>query len=83
MHGCDENLALRICGSCNLHWYGLPNAPCPGTGCRSEATTQSLVTEREDLRSALRSLVDRIRRQGGYSTPEDQEALWHAEALLR
>jgi hypothetical protein len=34
------------------------------------------------LETALRGLVDRIRRDGGYASPEDQDALWAAEAAL-
>lgn len=35
-----------------------------------------------DLERVLRSLVVRIRKVGGYSTPEEQDVLWEAERVL-
>lgn len=35
-----------------------------------------------DLEHVVRSLVARIRKVGGYSTPEEQDVLWEAERVL-
>jgi Fe-S-cluster-containing dehydrogenase component len=35
------------------------------------------------LEIALRALISRLRRVGGYASPEDQQALWDAEWVLR
>ncbi len=35
------------------------------------------------LEAALRSPIDRIRRTGGYATPEEQDVLWRAEEVLK
>lgn len=34
------------------------------------------------LETALRSLIARVRRTGGYASPEEQAALWEAERVL-
>lgn len=55
-----------------------------GTGCHFTPQTRDLadIERIAELEEALRSLVNRIRRVGGYSTPEDQGSLWLAEQLL-
>ena len=35
-----------------------------------------------DLEGALRGLIGRVRKVGGYASPEEQEALWRAERAL-
>lgn len=45
--------------------------------------TEDLAGERvADLRTALSALIARVRRTGGYASPEDQAVLWHAERVL-
>jgi hypothetical protein len=48
--------------------------------------TQSLegqVARTTALEIVLRALISRLRRVGGYASPEDQQALWDAEWVLR
>lgn len=48
----------------------------------SDVCDEALIAQRDALRDALRSLVAHVRRVGGFMSPEDQETLWRAEALL-
>lgn len=49
-----------------------------GTGVVPAAATPDVTA----LTAALRALITRIRRVGGYSTPAEQQALWEAEQLV-
>lgn len=40
------------------------------------------VAANTDLTAALRALIARLRRTGGYATPEEQDALWRAEQVM-
>lgn len=83
------------CGTCGLRWSGRPGAQCPvghqdpdPDGSETADPPRPTVEDTPGanrvaaLESALRSLVTRVRRTGGYASPEEQAALWEAERVL-
>lgn len=76
-----SDLERRVCNDCGLAWYGLASAACPQCAQRTAAAVEQPGRVAE-LEGALRGLVARIRRVGGYATVEEQEALRHAEWVL-
>lgn len=81
------------CGTCGLRWSGRPGAQCPvghAAPDGSEPADPPRPTVEDTpganrvaaLETALRGLVARVRRTGGYASPEEQAALWEAERVL-
>lgn len=88
----QSTLSRLVCGGCGLAWYGVAGAECPQCALQPvvpegqpvAVPVQPAVSAREAaLESALRALVARIRRVGGYADDADQLALWRAEQLLK
>lgn len=68
-------------------WYGAAGAECPQCALQPVVPGSVVLDVRmpariTELEQALRDLIARVRRVGGYSTPEEQDALWRAEQLL-
>jgi hypothetical protein len=66
-HACDRNRSSTRCNWCS-HW----------SECHAGAELARIAS----LEIALTSLISRIRKVGGYSTPEEQDALRTAEWVL-